>query len=115
MVQTELHARLKDPGKNPEGFDQLASHEQIRKVTSLGDLPLTVLASGNFLRLIPEPRFASAMHALWLDLQRDLARLSSRSTFLAVEDSGHFIQVDKPQVVIDAIRRHVEEWRNRPT
>lgn len=104
----------KDPGKNPEGFDQLASHEQIRSVTSLGDLPLTVLASGTFLREIPEPRLASAMHALWLELQRDLARLSSRSTFLPVEDSGHFIQVDKPQVVIDAIQRQVEDWRKRP-
>ena len=85
----------------------------MRPVTSLGDVPMVVLASGTFLLTIPEPRFASHMHNLWQELQRDLARLSSNSKFVAVEDSGHFIQVDRPQVVTDAIRELVEQVRGQ--
>lgn len=101
----------KDPTKNPEGFDQLTSHEQGRAVTSLGDLPMIVLAASEFRIRIPEPRFGLYMHNLWHELQRDLARLSSNSKFVAVENSGHFIQIDQPQVVTDAIRELVEQVR----
>jgi len=103
----------KDPTKNPEGFDQLTSHEQVRTVTSLGDLPVVVLASGTFLQLVPDPRLASHMHNVWQELQRDLAQLSSNSKFVVVEDSGHFIQVDRPQVVTEAIKELVEQVRGR--
>ncbi len=103
----------KDPTKNPEGFDQLTSHEQMRSVTSLGDLPIVVLASGTFLKETPEPRLGLHMHNVWQELQKDLARLSSNSKFVAVEDSGHFIQVGRPQVVTDAIRELVEQVRGR--
>ena len=99
----------KDPAKNPEGFDQLASHEQGRAVTSLGDLPMIVLAASQFRMMIPDPRFGAFMQNMWHDLQRDLASLSTKGKFVAVEDSGHFIQIDKPQAVIDAIREVVEQ------
>jgi pimeloyl-ACP methyl ester carboxylesterase len=36
--------------------------------------------------------------------QNELAALSTRGKRIIVEDSGHFIQLDKPRVVIDAIR-----------
>jgi len=36
--------------------------------------------------------------------QNELAALSTRGKRIIVEGSGHFIQLDKPQVVIDAIR-----------
>ena len=103
----------KDPTKNPEGFDQLASHEQGRAVTSLGDLPMIVLAASEFRMRIPDPRFGEYMQNMWHDLQRDLTRLSTKGKFVAVEDSGHFIQIDKPQVVIDAICEVVEQVRGR--
>ncbi len=101
----------KDPTKNPEGFDQLASHEQGRAVTSLGDLPMIVLAASEFRMRIPDPRFGAFMQNMWHELQKDLARLSSNGKFIAVKDSGHFIQIDKPQAVIDAIYEVVEQVR----
>jgi len=103
----------KDPAKNPEGFDQLASHEQVRAVTTLGHLPMIVLAASEFRIRIPEPRFGSYMQNMWHELQRDLAGLSSNSKFVAVENSGHFIQMDQPQVVTAAIRELVEQVRGR--
>ena len=113
MFRQSFTRDYKDPNKNPEGFDQLTSHEQVRPVKSLGDVPMVVLASGTFLLTMPEPRSASYMHNVWQGLQRDLAQLSSNSKFVAVEDSGHFIQVDRPQVVVDAIRELVEQVKGR--
>lgn len=40
----------------------------------------------------------------WLPLQKDLAALSSDGRLRVVENSGHFIQVDQPDAVIDAIK-----------
>jgi hypothetical protein len=37
------------------------------------------------------------------ELQRDLVRLSARSTHIMAEHSGHFIQSDEPELVITAI------------
>ena len=89
----------RDPANNPENVDFVASREQLRAIHSLGDLPVVVLASGVFLREAP------TMHEIWQDLQRDLAKLSSNSVYSVVESSGHFIQRDRPEVVVDAIRR----------
>ena len=89
----------RDPTNNPENVDFVGSGEQLRAIHSLGDLPVVVLASGAFLREAP------TMHEIWQDLQRELANLSSNSVYSVVESSGHFIQRDRPEVVVDAIRR----------
>ena len=66
---------------------------------------MVVLASGAFLREAPtRPEAGPRLHELWQDLQRDLANLSSNSVYRVVGSSGHFIQRDQPEVVIDAIR-----------
>jgi pimeloyl-ACP methyl ester carboxylesterase len=46
-------------------------------------------------------------------LQRDLAGLSTSSAYRVVEGSGHFIQRDRPDVVVEAIREVVEAVRCR--
>jgi pimeloyl-ACP methyl ester carboxylesterase len=96
----------RDPANNPENVDFVASREQLRAIRSLGDLPMVVLASGAFLREAPtRPEAGPRLHEIWQDLQRELANLSSDSVYRVVESSGHFIQRDRPEVVVDAIRR----------
>ncbi len=96
----------RDPANNPEKVDFVASREQLRAIGSLGDLPVVVLASGVFLHETPtRPEAGPRLHETWQDLQRDLADLSSNSAYSVVESSGHFIQRDRPEAVVDAIRR----------
>ena len=86
-------------------MDFVTSREQLRAIHFLGDLPVVVLASGVFLREAPtRPEAGPRLHEVWQDLQRDLANLSSNSVYSVVESSGHFIQRDQPEVVVDAIR-----------
>jgi pimeloyl-ACP methyl ester carboxylesterase len=44
-------------------------------------------------------------------LQVELSRLSSNSRLLVAERSGHGIQIDQPDIVVDAIRQIVEAVR----
>jgi pimeloyl-ACP methyl ester carboxylesterase len=55
---------------------------------------------------------AEAQEQLWMHVQGLLADLVPGAKHLVVEDSGHIIQEDKPQVVIDAIQEVVEGVRS---
>jgi pimeloyl-ACP methyl ester carboxylesterase len=78
----------------------------------LGDLPLIVLSrkinAQDMVEQIPSTlqsmELAQQLADIANDMQDELAALSTRGKRIVVEDSGHFIQLDKPQVVIDAIR-----------
>ena len=47
----------------------------------------------------------------WRQLQRDQASLSERGCLMIVEESGHVVSVDQPEVVVDAIRTVVQTAR----
>jgi pimeloyl-ACP methyl ester carboxylesterase len=94
----------RDPAQNREGADLPSMQRALQAVTTLGDLPLVVLVAGAFLRQAPPPANAH-LHGAWLAMQSELASLSTAGTLVRVDDSGHFIQRDRPDVVADAIER----------
>jgi hypothetical protein len=53
------------------------------------------------------------VQANWQELQDDQASWSSRSLHQLVTDSTHYIQVIRPQVVIDAVREVVDAVRQK--
>ena len=65
------------------------------------DIPLVVL-TGARVRADPE---AAKLAPLWLEMQRELAARSARSSHLVLHGAGHFIQRDDPQAVVDAVRK----------
>jgi pimeloyl-ACP methyl ester carboxylesterase len=68
------------------------SVRQIQEGRTLGDLPLIVVSAGT------SDELATREH------EQD-ARLSTRGEHIVVPGAGHWIQLDQPDVVIDAIRR----------
>jgi pimeloyl-ACP methyl ester carboxylesterase len=88
------------------------SCEQVRALRhSYGALPLVVLSQ------TPEPQqentkgkkirhnaVQQAVAAHWQNFQRDQACLSTNSTHIVAEHSSHYIQLDQPELVIEAIR-----------
>jgi pimeloyl-ACP methyl ester carboxylesterase len=67
------------------------------------EVPLVVLASeGN----IDE-------NEDWRDLQTELAGLVPGGRLVVAEGSGHFIQVDRPDLVVDAVRSVLPEDQTR--
>jgi len=76
---------------------------------TLGDLPLVVLAHGipertSFLGAPLNLELAAEAERTWQRLQRELATLSTKGRFAVAEQSGHSIQFDQPDLVIEAIQ-----------
>jgi len=78
---------------------------------SLGDMPLAVLTAGvpvaersDFDPAAFTPETLQAVERVRLELQEELAALSTNSSWTIVEDAAHFIHHDQPQVVIETIR-----------
>ncbi len=71
---------------------------------SLGATPLIVLTAGRTWKVNPwPPTEIEAMDKAWLQQHDAMAALSSRGVNRLVEGSGHSIQREQPQVVIDAV------------
>ena len=60
---------------------------------------------------LPDDFNAVQIQQTWLELQAELAALSTNSEHIIVKDSSHAIELDKPDVVITAILDLVEMVR----
>ena len=74
------------------------SFEQVRTSKSFGNIPLIVVTGGL------QPFHTKESMAAWMRLQGELANLSTIKQHIIVEDAGHAIHFDKPEVVIGTIR-----------
>lgn len=90
----------------------LESTAEVRalQITSFGNLPLRVLSAGlDF----PIPSLSEAENQQYWEetraMQSELAALSSMSKQTIAEQSGHQIQFDQPDLVIDAVHGMVDE------
>jgi pimeloyl-ACP methyl ester carboxylesterase len=97
---------------NPEGVDVVASLDQVESDANLGDLPLTVITAGvpNLPPFIDQD-VRDQLAESWLESQRELVRLSTAGVHVIAEESGHCIQCGQPELVVDVIRRLLEDIR----
>ena len=85
---------------------------QAAATPSLGNMPLAVLShdpekpSSEF-----PPDLANTVNEAWEKMQEEMAHLSTRGTQTIVKNSAHYIQIDQPTAVIDAVRAVVEQTR----
>ena len=77
--------------------------------TSLGNLPLVVLSRGRR-ELLPGASDADNDHyaQAWSEMQAELAALSSNSTRITADQSGHDIHLQQPELVVRAVRQVVQ-------
>jgi pimeloyl-ACP methyl ester carboxylesterase len=81
------------------------------ELSPLGDIPLVVVTSGK--PEISEGRAISAQEVehynrVAAELQAELVALSPQGKQILAEKSGHYIQIDQPELVIEAIREVVD-------
>jgi pimeloyl-ACP methyl ester carboxylesterase len=70
-------------------------------------VPLIVLVRSRF---TSSTRWTATQYKqAWLNLQADLSRRSSRGKLVVAQNSGHFIQSDRPDLVLAAIHEIVQE------
>jgi pimeloyl-ACP methyl ester carboxylesterase len=59
------------------------------------------------------PTEAEADEQIWRELQRDLAARASAGSHIIAEQSGHYIQLQQPELVVAAIRQVVSAAQAR--
>jgi pimeloyl-ACP methyl ester carboxylesterase len=100
--ELKTRARL-EPGTaaylEEEGISE--SNRQVISGGPFPDVPLTVIAATD------QGPFFEEWEPILMQLQEQLSTLSTRATFIVAQGSGHDIQVDRPEIVIDAVRRMV--------
>jgi pimeloyl-ACP methyl ester carboxylesterase len=88
------------------------SAAQTAPTGALGDMPLAVLSHDPEK---PQPDLPDDLvkptNDAWQQMQEELAHLSTRGTQVVAKNSGHYIQLDRPEVVIEAVRRVVDQAR----
>ncbi len=96
-------------------FPQSAA--QAASTGPFGDVPLVVLSHD------PDkpsadlpPDLAKPVNDAWDKMQEELSHLSTRGSRVIAKNSAHYIQNDRPDVVIDAVRSVVDQIRQpQPT
>jgi pimeloyl-ACP methyl ester carboxylesterase len=114
-----------DPTSRAADCNARASREQLAEMKafresaaetaaagSLGYLPVAVLSHD------PDrpssdlpPEIAKPTNEAWERMQEELAHLSTRGTQTIAKNSAHYIQIDRPDVVVDAVRNTVAQAR----
>ena len=74
------------------------SLDQVRsRRHSLGDLPLVVISRAD----------TDSPDSAWSAMQRDTLSLSTNAVHVIARHSGHYVPIEEPAVVIDAVERLV--------
>ena len=87
------------------------SAAEVRRLGSLGEVPLTVISRDPNRNSSTDDAFSLQREQHWSKLQQRLAELSSSANHLTAEGSGHSIPVERPDVIIAAIRQVVSQLR----
>lgn len=77
-----------------EGLER-AADDDVLHASTLGDMPLIVLASGQNMEHL----------AYWPESQRLMSALSTNGRLIVVEGSGHSIHVERPEIAVDAVQQ----------
>ena len=88
-----------------------------RTTGSLGSMPLTVLSRDpdkTGLPAIAGADVAKQMSIAWEQMQEELSHLSTRGSRLVAKGATHYVQLDRADLVIDAVRLAVDTFRNGP-
>jgi pimeloyl-ACP methyl ester carboxylesterase len=88
------------------------SDKRAQETGPFGDLPLAVISHEipSLFSFLPPDEIKEA-EDLWQAEQRDFANLSTNSQYLIAEGSGHNIQLDNPDIIIDTVLRMLDAYR----
>jgi pimeloyl-ACP methyl ester carboxylesterase len=97
-----------------EGVAEMKSFSESASQTAtagpLGDLPLTVLSHDPDKSSAELPTdLAKPTNEAWEKMQEEMAHLSPRGTQTIARNSAHYIQIDRPDVVVEAVHNVVDQ------
>jgi len=100
-----------------EGLIANDCYAQVRSHKSYGDIPIITIVSGSLVFSSNEswwpPDLSGTLAAdftnIYRELRADITKLSIRGKEVFLQDSGHYIQKDKPDRVVDTILQVIKD------
>ena len=98
-----------------ENATRLARDEQFLSAEPLPDIPMIVVVRDleNSIQGVVTDETSQLAEQAWQDAQAELAKQVTDGTLIVAKGSGHMITLEKPEVVVDAIRTILEEVRSQ--
>jgi pimeloyl-ACP methyl ester carboxylesterase len=96
-------AVMHDPALDTEHLDVFPAFAEVAAIRSLADLPMTVVTAAHRSSEGLTPEELVRLDTAWAEGEARWAELSTRSSVVTIEDTGHDIHVDQPQAVLDEI------------
>lgn len=83
---------------------------QAEEISAFGDIPLTVISGGypSGADFLGDPKLVQEYLGLHRAGQKDLLSMSTASKQVIARNSGHYVQLQDPEVIIDAIKEYVK-------
>ena len=100
---------MHDPDLDPERLDVFEAFAAVAMIDSLGHIPLTVMTAAHRTDPGLDAAELARLDGIWADGVQQWASLSTTSKVVSIEATGHDIQIDRPQVVIDEIRELLDQ------
>jgi pimeloyl-ACP methyl ester carboxylesterase len=80
----------------------MESLEQLKESRQKLNVPLIVLSAGK------KDHYSKESQKLWNEMQREILEISSDGEIIIAENSAHYIQNDEPEVVVNAIKKLID-------
>jgi pimeloyl-ACP methyl ester carboxylesterase len=94
-----------DPSLDGERLDVFPAFGAVAAISSLGDVPMTVMPRAHYTYPGLAQDVLTRLDAAWAEGADRWAALSSASTVVPVDDTGHLIQLEQPGLVIDEVEK----------
>jgi pimeloyl-ACP methyl ester carboxylesterase len=95
------------PAQDAERLDVFRAFDEVARIGSLGDLPMTVVTATHREAPGVTSDELARLDSVWADGQQTWSSLSSASRVVTVEHTGHHVEIDQPQLVVDEVLKLV--------
>jgi pimeloyl-ACP methyl ester carboxylesterase len=102
-----------DPTSNPERLDAITGFADVARISSLGAVPMTVVTAADHSYPGLAPNETARLNEVWDQGQDRWTTLSPLARLVSVPNTGHDIQLDRPEVVIQEIATLVDSPREQ--
>jgi len=97
-------AEQSSPANNAEHLDAPAAFADVGTINSLDEFPMIVATADHHSYAGLAASEEARLDDVWNDGQAHWASLASSAQLISVDHTGHNIQVDRPDVVLDAVQ-----------
>ena len=87
---------------------------EARKITSFGDIPLIIMSATDrdrYDHLFSDDNLKNEFINALAVMQTDNLKLSTQSEQILVPNSGHYINEDQPEAIIDAVKKMISKTK----